>query len=180
MEKAGNRLGHVRWANPGMGHQQHVFLTASNPKWTVTRVILLINAETVSRVRIDIIRLFSLTIMTNSGATPNIGNLELSDADPDDLFASPSRAEKKVPSRKAKASAGETLSVPTKGTPSESRHVTEEAREAALRRELEGVRNINEVIEGVIGSLDRAKENMEVRRVSELLMSCHTKMSYIL
>lgn len=39
----------------------------------------------------------------------------------------------------------------------------EEIREAALRRELEGVRNINEVIEGVIGTLERAKGNMGVR-----------------
>lgn len=39
----------------------------------------------------------------------------------------------------------------------------EEVREAALRRELEGVRNINEVIEGVIGTLERAKGNMGVR-----------------
>ncbi|KAK1832471.1 DASH complex subunit Duo1-domain-containing protein [Podospora conica] len=36
----------------------------------------------------------------------------------------------------------------------------QEARDAALRRELEGVRNINEVIEGVIGTLERAKGNM--------------------
>lgn len=39
----------------------------------------------------------------------------------------------------------------------------EEVREATLRRELEGVRNINEVIEGVIGTLERAKGNMGVR-----------------
>lgn len=38
----------------------------------------------------------------------------------------------------------------------------EEVREAALRRELEGVRNINEVIEGVLGTLERAKGNMNV------------------
>jgi hypothetical protein len=37
-----------------------------------------------------------------------------------------------------------------------------EAREVALRRELEGVRNINEVIEGVLGTLERAKGNMGV------------------
>ncbi|EGS19809.1 DASH complex subunit duo1-like protein [Thermochaetoides thermophila DSM 1495] len=37
---------------------------------------------------------------------------------------------------------------------------TEEAREAALRKELEGVRKINEVIEGMIGTLERAKGNM--------------------
>lgn len=38
----------------------------------------------------------------------------------------------------------------------------EELREIQLRRELEGVRNINEVIEGVIGTLERAKGNMGV------------------
>ncbi|TLD11402.1 hypothetical protein PgNI_05636 [Pyricularia grisea] len=37
---------------------------------------------------------------------------------------------------------------------------SEEVREAALRRELEGVRNINEVIEGVISTLNKAKGNM--------------------
>ncbi|PSR97406.1 DASH complex subunit Duo1-domain-containing protein [Coniella lustricola] len=36
----------------------------------------------------------------------------------------------------------------------------EEVREAALQRELEGVRNINEVIESVIGTLEKAKGNM--------------------
>ena len=43
-----------------------------------------------------------------------------------------------------------------------SRFDTDEAREAALRRELEGVRNINQVLEGVIGTLERAKGNMGV------------------
>lgn len=46
----------------------------------------------------------------------------------------------------------------------------EEVREAALRRELEGVRNINEVIEGVIGTLERAKDNMGVRLFLNLLL----------
>lgn len=43
-----------------------------------------------------------------------------------------------------------------------SRFDTGEAREAALRKELEGIRKINEVIEGVIGTLERAKGNMGV------------------
>jgi hypothetical protein len=43
-----------------------------------------------------------------------------------------------------------------------SRFDTDEAREAALRKELDGVRKINEVIEGVIGTLERAKGNMGV------------------
>lgn len=43
------------------------------------------------------------------------------------------------------------------------RFETDESREAALRKELEGVRKINEVIEGVIGTLQRARGNMDVR-----------------
>lgn len=35
-------------------------------------------------------------------------------------------------------------------------------REAALRKELEGVRNINAAIEGIIATLDKAKGNMNV------------------
>lgn len=38
----------------------------------------------------------------------------------------------------------------------------QEAREAALHNELHAVRNINEVIEGLLESLDRANGNMEV------------------
>lgn len=49
-----------------------------------------------------------------------------------------------------------------------SRFDTDESREAALRKELEGVRKINEVIEGVIGTLERAKGNMGVRCPDQL------------
>lgn len=38
----------------------------------------------------------------------------------------------------------------------------EEAREAALQQELENVRKINTVIEGVVESLEKAKGNMDV------------------
>ncbi|KAL2021256.1 hypothetical protein VTK56DRAFT_7335 [Thermocarpiscus australiensis] len=65
-------------------------------------------------------------------------------SDHEDVFASPS---KPVPGSK------------TPTNPS-SRFDTEEAREAALQRELEGVRKINEVIEGVIGTLERTTGNM--------------------
>jgi hypothetical protein len=44
----------------------------------------------------------------------------------------------------------------------ESHYTTEEAREAALRRELESIKNVNKVIEGVVDSLQKAKDNMEV------------------
>jgi hypothetical protein len=77
-------------------------------------------------------------------------------SDPEHLFASPShrRGQQNLPDR---------TKTPT--TNQGSRYDAEEAREArdaALRRELEGVRNINEVIEGVIGTLERAKGNMGV------------------
>lgn len=39
---------------------------------------------------------------------------------------------------------------------------SEEAREAALKEELVGIRGINQVMESVINSLERAKDNMEV------------------
>jgi len=47
----------------------------------------------------------------------------------------------------------------------ESRYSTEEAREAreaALKQELESIRKINQVVEGVVESLEKAKGNMEV------------------
>ena len=69
---------------------------------------------------------------------------------------------------------------------------TEEAREAALRKELEGVRKINEVIEGMIGTLERAKGNMgvctfpthsisgmhlSIRKSTGLTLMCHVRPS---
>ena len=39
----------------------------------------------------------------------------------------------------------------------------EEERETLLQAELQGIQNINHVIEGVVDSLERAKQNMEVR-----------------
>ncbi len=54
-----------------------------------------------------------------------------------------------------------------------SRFDTAEAREAALRKELDGVRKINEVIEGVLGTLERAKGNMGVCGFLPLDITCH-------
>ncbi|KAK1759696.1 DASH complex subunit Duo1-domain-containing protein [Echria macrotheca] len=79
----------------------------------------------------------------------------LDSSDHEDVFASPSertagRTSQQKPDR-------------TKTPTQPSRYDAEEAqeaREAALRRELEGVRNINQVIEGVIGTLERARGNM--------------------
>ena len=93
-------------------------------------------------------------------ATPDIGKLDLSDEDTDDLWASPSRVNAKT----AAKSNSKTLDGPnvSASIPGELRYDAEQAREEALKRELEGVRSINEVIEGVISSLERAKGNMDV------------------
>jgi hypothetical protein len=86
-------------------------------------------------------------------STPDIGKLDLSDSDTDDLFASPSKASKPATKPNSK---------PEGQRNGESKYDAEEAREAALKKELEGVRSINEVIEGVVSSLECAKGNMEV------------------
>ncbi|KAI9798450.1 MAG: hypothetical protein M1825_005357 [Sarcosagium campestre] len=54
----------------------------------------------------------------------------------------------------------------------EPRFDIDEAREASLQRELDGVRNINAVLEGVVSSLERAKGNMET--VSRTVNSAST------
>ncbi|KAI9738888.1 MAG: hypothetical protein M1818_005201 [Claussenomyces sp. TS43310] len=102
-------------------------------------------------------------------ASPDIGKLDLSDTDTEDLFASPSRVASK-PKKKADPTAADQASAPPRNE--ESRYDAEQAREAALQRELEGVRNINEVIEGVISSLERAKGNMNT--VSRTVTSAST------
>lgn len=84
------------------------------------------------------------------------GPLNLSDPDIDakDLFASPSSARKKPVQQKAPTAPSQPLT--------DSKAESEDAREASLRRELAGIRNINEVIEGVVDSLAQAKGNLDV------------------
>ncbi|THW89959.1 hypothetical protein D6D17_08699 [Aureobasidium pullulans] len=50
---------------------------------------------------------------------------------------------------------------PTPSKPSAPRPETSESREAALRKELDSVRQINKVIEDVVQSLEKAKGNMD-------------------
>ncbi|KAI9789219.1 MAG: hypothetical protein M1833_002447 [Piccolia ochrophora] len=88
-----------------------------------------------------------------------------SDPDTEDLFASPSRVEKK----KAKPPVDQTSEKARNGEP---RYDSEEGREAALQKELEGVRSVNDAIEGVVGSLERARGNMET--VSRTVNSAST------
>lgn len=86
---------------------------------------------------------------------PNMGDLALSDSDSDAIFDSPA-ARKTKKGLDTSAGAGQGPKTRAK----ESHYTTEEAREAALRRELESVRNVNKVIEGVVESLQKAKDNM--------------------
>ena len=102
--------------------------------------------------------------MATSRTMPDIESLELSYPETEDLFASPSRPKKKADAdSKAKDAEGPNATTTSHTTwNGESRYDNEEAREALLRRELESVRNINQVMEGVVESLERAKGNMEV------------------
>ncbi|KAF9889116.1 hypothetical protein FE257_007605 [Aspergillus nanangensis] len=87
-------------------------------------------------------------------------HLQLSDEDTEDLWNSPS---KRVPKKSARSPIHASSPIP----PPRSSHDTDtlfdrqEARETALRNELHSVRNINQVIESLLGSLDRAKGNMD-------------------
>ncbi|PQE25894.1 dash complex subunit duo1 protein [Rutstroemia sp. NJR-2017a BBW] len=103
-------------------------------------------------------------------ATPDIGRLGLSDSDSDNeaLFASPSKPSKSTQRTATKSTDGG----PPVQRSGESKYDAEAARDAALRRELEGVRNLNEVIEGVVGSLDVARGNMDT--VSRTVTSAST------
>ncbi|KAF1932606.1 uncharacterized protein M421DRAFT_53567 [Didymella exigua CBS 183.55] len=89
----------------------------------------------------------------------NMDDLNLSDSDTDALFDTPAARKNKQRARDAAADAGDGAAA-GKGRAKESHYTAEEAREAALRRELESVRNVNRVIEGVVESLQKAKDNM--------------------
>jgi hypothetical protein len=94
---------------------------------------------------------------------PDLGALDLSDSDSTDaLFDTPAVRKTKKQTKDAEASAGEGAAG-GKARAKESHYTTEEAREVALRRELESIRNVNRVIEGVVESLQKAKDNMAVR-----------------
>jgi len=80
-------------------------------------------------------------------------NLSDPDIDAKDLFASPSSAKEKPVQQKAPKALSPHLT--------DSKAESEDAREASLRRELAGIRNINDVIEGVVDSLAQAKGNLD-------------------
>lgn len=116
--------------------------------------------------------------MASDGIRSQMNQLDLSDTDTEDLFASPSRAEQKK-THESKIPTSEppkfAASSQTNATPSESRYDTEEAREAALRKELASIKNINQVVEGVVDSLEKAKGNVDVRSCSPISMYASRK-----
>lgn len=98
----------------------------------------------------------------NGTSPPNLDSLSLSDTelddDTEDLFASPS-----VPSKKSRAAQ---QSDNQQKQPSAISLDSEEdalaAHEASLRRELSSLRTMNQVISGVVESLEKAKNNMDI------------------
>ena len=103
-------------------------------------------------------------------AAEEMENLRLSDSDVEDLRNSPSKQRARKPSNQ-RLPPEENGSTPgPTGSHDETLFDREEAREAALRDELQSVRNINGVIEGLLDSLDRAKGNMQVRSLSHLFL----------
>ncbi|KAJ5648243.1 hypothetical protein N7490_004615 [Penicillium lividum] len=88
--------------------------------------------------------------------------LQLSDEDTEDLWDSPS---KRGTHKKFNPRSSDEIPAPEPRQPRDGGDTLfdrQEARQAALHNELRTVRNINEVIEGLLGSIDRAKGNMDV------------------
>ncbi len=97
--------------------------------------------------------------MDSNAATPGMDDL---DCDNDTDAFSPSTARLEEP--KLDEADHSLQATEQQSRRLEEREVNdEEARCVALRRELAGVRNINQVIEGVINGLERAGDNMNVR-----------------
>lgn len=102
--------------------------------------------------------------MTLRSTAEEMERLQLSDDDTEDLWNSPSKRGSRKPSNRRESDeipAPEPRPLHDTGDTMFDR---QEAREAALHNELQSVRNINEVLEGLLGSIDRAKGNMEVNK----------------
>lgn len=99
--------------------------------------------------------------MAVRSAAEEMENLQLSDSDTEDLWNSPSKRRSKTLKQKVPEEDRSTPE-PRHSHDGETLFDREETREAALRNELQTVRNINQVIEDLLDSLDRAKGNMQV------------------
>ncbi|GAD99120.1 hypothetical protein PVAR5_7826 [Paecilomyces variotii No. 5] len=97
--------------------------------------------------------------MAALSAAEEMDKLQLSEEDTEDLWNSPSKRRAKTPRQKTPKNEDGSPD-PAQPRNGETLFDLEETREAALRNELQSVRNINQVIEGLLESLDRAKGNM--------------------
>ena len=111
--------------------------------------------------RVNILLLSFTKTMTPVGVTPadlNSLSLSYSDAeDTEDLFASPSMLTK----ARRPQQPPEDLKFQPPVDPPDTEEGHTAAHEASLRRELASVRSMNQVISGVVDSLEKAKTNME-------------------
>lgn len=96
---------------------------------------------------------------------PSLEDLDIDDTDPDALFESPNAKKKRREASDSGLGTSNESSAQKPTRTGESRYSTEEAREIALKQELESVRQVNKVIEGVVESLEKAKSNMGVREI---------------
>lgn len=105
--------------------------------------------------------------MAFRSAAEEMDRLQLSDEDTEDLWDSPSKRGTKNVTPKIPHDDGSATPEPRPShDDGETLFDRQESREAALRNELQSVRNINEVIEGLLSSLDQAKGNMDVCYIS--------------
>ena len=108
-------------------------------------------------------------------ATSNLDSLSLSDTEADDtedLFASPSVPPKKQPKTPKRQDSSQTQAL---APPPESEEDALIAHENSLRRELSSLRTMNQVVSGVVESLEKAKSNMEA--VSATVSNASTLLS---
>jgi hypothetical protein len=100
--------------------------------------------------------------MAARSAAEEMERLQLSDEDTEDLWDSPSKRGAKKGSKTRTSDETPPAEPQASHSGGDTLFDREEAREAALHNELQSVRNINEVLEGLLASIDRAKGNMEV------------------
>ncbi|PGH23347.1 hypothetical protein AJ80_02600 [Polytolypa hystricis UAMH7299] len=110
--------------------------------------------------------------MSMSSARAEMEKLQLSDEDEDALWASPSNHRKTHSASATATDSARAAQESAYSRNSGTQYDRKEAREASLRTELQTVRNINQVIEGVLESLERAKDNMG--NVSRTVQSADT------
>ncbi|OQD76205.1 hypothetical protein PENDEC_c005G06725 [Penicillium decumbens] len=110
--------------------------------------------------------------MAARSAAEEMERLQLSDEDTEDLWDSPSKRGAKTGLKPRSSDEIPPPQPQTSHSGGDTLFDRQEAREAALHNELQSVRNINEVLEGLLKSIDCAKGNMET--VSNTVTSAST------